>query len=349
MRKALDVLGAGQAPDSDIVLYGPRGNGKTALLLWARTEARSRGIDVMRLSGAVVPSLESLAHRISARPSWPHWLGGFSLPWLGSVTLRNRPRRQVRAILAGRAGKRPTLLAVDEAHRLDTEVGAVLLNEVQELQGDDLPVMLILAGTPELPSHLRTMGSSFWDRGVELPIGRLRPQSAAEAIRVPLEEHGRAIDDPSLASVVHESQGYPFFLQVWGDWLWEGCQAPSGAVSLADVDRARPHVDRRRRLYYRHRYQELVQADLLPAAVGLAAVFARSDRASPEDVYPAIQTSLERAGLASHYEAVIDAARRLRDLGYVWQPGDDEADYFEPGIPSLMRHVERKPDLKIRR
>ncbi len=225
----------------------------------------------------------------------------------------------------------------------------MLLNEIQELQGDDLPVMLILAGTPELPSHLSTMGSSFWDRGLELPIGRLSPKSAAEAIRVPLEEHGRSIDDRSLALVVRESQGYPFFLQVWGDLLWEACKAPAERVSLADVDRARPHVEKRRRLYYRHRYQELIKADLLPAAVGVAAAFSGSDRANPEEVYRAIQSSLERAGLVSDYGAVIDAARRLRDLGYIWQATGDEADYFEPGIPSLMRYVERKPDLGIRR
>lgn len=72
----LEDLAQRAAPPSDIVLYGPRGNGKTALLLWARKQAKSLGIDVVRFSGKVVPTAESLARRISSEPQQLRWLGG---------------------------------------------------------------------------------------------------------------------------------------------------------------------------------------------------------------------------------------------------------------------------------
>lgn len=56
------------------------------------------------------------------------------------------------------ARRRPTLLAIDEAHQLGTGAGEVLLDKVPDLRGDGLPVVLILAGTPELPCHHATMG-----------------------------------------------------------------------------------------------------------------------------------------------------------------------------------------------
>ena len=338
IRRFLEVLARRGAPASDIAVYGPRGNGKTALLLWTRREAQALGIDVLRFSGAVVPTAQSLAGRTSAMPRWLRWLAGFSLPGMGNVTLKDT-QRQVSAVLSRRGRKRPTLLAIDEAHRLGTEPGAVLLNEVQDLRGDELPVMLILAGTPDLPRHLRTMGASFWDRSLELPIGRLAPESAAEAVRVPLEEHGRSIEETALQQVVAESHGYPFFLQVWGDLLWEGCEDPSRPMSASDVSRVRPLVEQRRGLYYRHRYEELKKADLVDVARDVAAAFAGLERQVAAEVEAAITASLRKLGRISDRSAVTDACDRLLDLGFLWSVIDQNAIRYEPGIPSLMEFV----------
>lgn len=232
---------------------------------------------------------------------------------------------------------------------LGVEAGSVPLNAVQHLQGDGLPVTLILAGTPELPRHLGTMGPSFWDRCEQLPIGRLQQASAADAVRVPLAEHGRAISDEALEELVRDSFGYPYFLQLWGHTLWTGSPDPAQPLSRTDVEQARPAVDRRRRVYHDRRHQELVEADLVQVAVGVAALFDASERVPAHQAYPAIQSSLERQGLASNYGAVMEAARRLRDLGYIWQASGQQVDYIEPGIPNLVLHVVSKPDLGIRR
>ena len=341
IRQFLDVVADRDAPDSDIVLYGPRGNGKTALLLWSQLDAKARGIDVLRFSGPVVPSLESLVRRTSATPRWLRWLDGSSLPRVGGVKLNGPESRQLRAVLARRARKRPTLVEVDEAHMLGTAVGRVLLNEVQELQGEGLPLLLMLAGTPDLPRHLGTMGASFSVRNKRLRIGRLEPEPAADAIRLPLAEHGRSIRDDALEQVVAECHGYPFFLQIWGKLLWELCSNPPVPASRADVDRARRRFVWERDDFYYQLLEELKEAALVSVAARVAAEFARSERVLEERITLAISSSLEAKGDASDQAAVEEAGRRLRHLGYIWPVMHRGSTCYEPGIPSLMRFVAR--------
>ncbi len=348
IREFLDVLTKRDSPASDIVLYGPRGNGKTVLLEWSQREATTLNLTVADLQGGDIGSEEDLADALSVNRRWLEPLRGFTLGPI-SIRLGTVHPGRVSSVLARSVRTGPFLILVDEAHMLGVGPGRSLLAAVQALQRKDLPILLILAGTPDLPRHLGRMEVSFWDRGEQLPIGRLDPGSAADAIRVPLEEHGRSIEDGALRQVVKDSHGYAFFLQVWGDLLWASCKDPSVAISVVDVDSVRPAVERKRHLYYARRYQELVRADLLPAAVGAAGAFSGSDRARPEQVYPAIQSALKEAGLASDYGAVIEATGHLHDLGYLWQAGAETGDYFEPGIPSLMGYVERRPDLGIRR
>ena len=313
----LGILAEHEAPGSDMILYGPRGNGKTALLLWARREAEALGIDVLRFSGATVPSLESLVSQTSAMPSLLRWLRGFTVPWVGGLQFKADAKRQVRAILARWARKRPTFLAVDEAHRLGTEAGAVLLNAVQDVRGGELPMMLVLAGTPDLPRHLSRIGASFWGSSEQLPLGRLDPASAGEAVRVPSQKHGRSIDDGALAQVVRESQGYPFFLQVWGNLLWQAAD-PQRPVSAADVDRARTAFVAKRALYYADRHRELKDAGLIEVAREVAALFDSEERHTPSEVEEAVAASLRQSGRAADWRAVKAACDRMRDLGYIW-------------------------------
>ena len=95
-----------------------------------------------------------------------------------------------------------------------------VLHVVQRLRRKQLPVILVLAGTPDLPRHLNSLDESFWDRSRILPLGLLKPEAAADAIRIPMETEGRSISPEALGQVAAESHGYPFFLQLWGGLLW---------------------------------------------------------------------------------------------------------------------------------
>lgn len=336
----LDALENDATPRGGIILYGPRGNGKTALLLWSRREAEARGINAVRFSGAQAPSLEALASLISEAPRWLRHLRGISLPW-GGVTMKEPSQHHVESILARRARKRPTLLAVDEAHRLGVEAGAVLMNVVQQLQGDGLPLMLLLAGTPDLPRHLSSMGASFWLRNERMPIGALEPGPAADALRIPLEKHGRSIEDSTLQQVVAASHGYPFFVQVWGHLLWKVCEDPSQSIAHDDMDRARPRFEQTRERLYDELLTELEAVGLVSVAAGVAEEFADSERVFVERVELAIRSVLERRGESCDREAVRDSVRVLQDLGYIWRVVEHGTVWYEPGVPSFMQFVTR--------
>ncbi len=338
IQKSLKILAKRRSLAGDIILYGPRGNGKTALIEWARREAEALKIPAADLQGGSLRSEEQLAAALSVERRWLEALRGFSLGPVG-VRLRNLPPGPVASALARAVRKGPQLILIDEAHMLGTEPGQCLLNAVQSFQRRGLPVLLILAGTPDLPHHLGTMGASFWDRSEQLPIGRLDPPAAAAAIRVPFEEHGRSIEDEALQQVVEESHGYPFFLQVWGAALWEGCTNLAVPISLADIDRTRPLFERRRDLYYDRRLDELDRAELVSVAARVAAEFSDAERVLRKQVKAAIQSALEREGETPAPAAVWEADRVLRDRGYIWPVVHEGTPCYEPGIPSLMRYV----------
>ena len=339
IRDSLEVLAQRAAPASDVILYGPRGNGKTVLMEWARREAEALKIPVAKLAGGTIGSDEQLAAALSVERRWLEALRGFTLGPLG-VGLASLQAGPVSSALAGRTRKRPFLILLDEAHMLGVQPGRSLLSTVQDLRSMGLPVLLILAGTPDLPRHLSTMGASFWDRSEHLPLGRLEPTAAADAVRVPLEEHGRSIEDEALQQVVLESHSYPFFLQLWGAALWRVCTDNAVPISLADIDRAKPLFRRRRELYYDRRFEELDDAGLVSVAARVAPEFSDAERVLRERVKIAIRSALrEGKGAASDPQAVRDAERVLRHRGYIWPVVRKSIGYFEPGIPSLMPYV----------
>ncbi len=340
IRDSLRTVAKPDAPASDIILYGPRGNGKTALLEWSRREAVQLEIQVAYLQGGQIRSREQLAAALAVKRRWLEALRGLTVG-ASSIQSGSLPPGQVPSALARRVRRGPFLALVDEAHMLGVEAGRSLLSIIQTFQSMDLPVLLILAGTPDLPRHLRTMGVSFWVRNQRLPIGRLERGAAAAAVRVPFEERGRSIEDDALQEIVRESHRYPFFLQLWGDLLWRGSKDPSAPAARADMDAVRPLFEHRREGLDDELLEELRAAQLVSVAARVAAEFAASRQVLRERVTMAIQSSLLDKRAKSDREAALAAEQVLRHQGYIWPVVKQGIGYYEPGIPSLMQHVTR--------
>ena len=114
-----------------------------------------------------------------------------------------------------RAGRAPLVLLLDEAHTLDPDTGRALLNASQRV-GRTLPFLLVLAGTPNVRSHLNRMGVSFWNRAELVRVGRLSREAAADALRHPFEDAEISVAPDALEAMVSESQCSPFFVQLLG-------------------------------------------------------------------------------------------------------------------------------------
>ena len=341
-RALLDDLRRGVAPPSEVVLHGPRGNGKTALLVWLQQEAEAQaGLDVVRLAPADVPTAPRLLQAI--RPWWMQFPlpRRFSVPGFGLERGEERPARLADAIRR-RVRRKPLVLLLDEAHTLDPAVGRTLLNAAQEV-GAALPFLLVLAGTPDLPAHLGAMNASFWSRAERLRIGRLDAAATAAAIETPLADAGIAVAAAALADVVGESHGYPYFVQLWGRAAWRqvggASAAPRPCVTRADVDAVRPAFEEVKHAYYLDRYEELRREGLLPVARAVAEAFATRPLLTDAQMDAAIRQGLDAAAGPGGPAA---AEQTLRRLGYVWRSGAEPA--WEPGIPSLMDYMrERVP------
>lgn len=334
----LEDLAAGLPPPREIVLHGPRGNGKTALLRWLRDRTDSFStVDAVHLTPSMCPTAAHLAERLLAESRWTRRspsdspVGGVARKKLGE----ERPPA-VDEVLRTRASRRPVVLMLDEAHTLAPEVGQSLLNASQVV-GRDLPLLLVLAGTPGVKAHLQTMSASFWSRSRSLAIGRLPDAAAADAIRRPLSNDSIAISDEALARILAESHGYPYFLQLWGEGVWRRAAAtsPEGRrVTGPVVEAARDEFEAEKGIYYRERYDELKKADRLPAARAVADAFERRALLGDADLEAALWRGL---GEETPRDEMREVEELLYDLGYIWRPGPRPR--WEPGIPSLMEYI----------
>ena len=187
-----------------------------------------------------------------------------------------------------------------------------------------------------LPDRLSAMDASFWSRlgkGL-LPVGRLDDAAAREALVRPLADHHVVFDVDALDAVVEHSQRYPYFIQLWGDELWER-RAGAARITTELAAAAGPAVVASVSDYYQTRYRELRAEGLLDAAVAVAPLF--QDRADATAAEPELEAALAGAGDEADRFA---ALAKLNRMGFVWRPpGRTPPAAWSAGIPSLMTYV----------
>ena len=326
------------ATPAGLVIYGPRGNGKTVLLKWAARLARNHGIKTVKLSARSGETEEALTRKLAADSWWTRVFRAVS--WRGAnLSLESLRPSTVDEGLGRLVRGKPTVVLIDEAHALDRTIGENIFKSTQELNDSKSVLLLVLAGTPDLPNKLHEMQSTFWERSETLPLMRLDRDATSDAIRVPLEAAGRRITDNALERLVDETHGYPYFIQLWGRTIWYEASRTAETLGIDDVDRARPQFERARNRFYSFRFEELQKAGLVSFAAALADSYRDSEKLAAAEINRALRRVLEESGTPLT-ESAVDAVRtRLRDLGYIWSSGEEEAQSYVSGIPSLMSYV----------
>ena len=343
LSRCLADLVGGAAPPHNVVLVGPRGNGKTVLLNWFKAACiDANAVEVLALTPRDIPALQALMDALLPRRGLakllPRKVGIASVGSAEWAPAGNQ-RRNLAEELAARCRRKPLVLLLDEAHTLDLEVGSALLNASQQVRAT-APFLLVLAGTPGLPTHFNAMDASFWGRLGEglLGVGRLTDAAARAALVKPLARHGVAIDAEALDAVIEHSQRYPYFIQLWGDALWQAHLANAKVrLTTATTAALQGAIACHAANYCAGRYQELAADGLLTAATAVAPLFQASLGGTASN--QAIDSALVAAGVKDAADRFA-ACEGLNRLSYIWCPPNQLPPVlWSVGIPSLTTYV----------
>ena len=349
LREILAEMSAGRSPAANILMYGPRGMGKTVLLNWLENEAKKDSTkgNSIRTSWVTPNKLTSPADM------WSYLL---SQDWkkrlMPSRLLPSRVIAKVALLsaiweskaatspvlvntLVKECKKHPLVFLMDEAHTMDAGLCRDLLNLSQEIR-KEAPFLLILAGTPGLRHFLTTVNASFVERSHKMGIGRLDAQATADAIVKPLNEHGIKIDDNTLAQIVEDSQHYPYFIQLWGEALWDLAKEKElQKLTSQEITEAETKVENHRLNFYGERRNTLDELGLLPAAIAIATLFQDTETTTRDRLKEIIADS---SPVDSHTtQSVNEHLQTLIRHEFIWNPPG--TDLYEAGIPSLMTYV----------
>lgn len=233
------------------------------------------------------------------------------------------------------------LVLVDEAQNIVVDALGELFYAIQEVQGivvesrdpqsgalrrDSLPLGVVVAGLPGMVELLRRAGSTFGERSRIVRLGALSPADLREGVRALVREGGADIDADALDRLAEASGGYPYFLHVYGQQVYNA--GTGDVITIDDVEAglvaAQPMVDD----FYDQRLRELGnrQREYLHAAAELPAA-----RRTSADIAEALGTTSSMLG--STQQALVERHGLLRPTG------DGRLAF---ALPGLDRHLARR-------
>lgn len=251
-----------------LVFHAPRGIGKTSLLRAGQRRAAESGfVTAWVACSRQQPVLAEIAHSVSraleradALPSGAagnRWRGQLDrltvevgLPGarvqaeVGRRTTAAAPYAAIgvlesllhdAAVAVRDRGGAGLLLMLDELHTASADDMAVLLNALQNLDGEraENPFAAVAAGLPVTPEAL-TRAATFGERSTFVSLEVLSDDDARAALIGPAESEGVAWSADALAAIVAESHGYPYLLQLLGSTTWEAADPAAGSELTAD-------------------------------------------------------------------------------------------------------------------
>ncbi len=340
-------LVAKKRPVGGVVLYGPRGTGKTVLMTETEAQATKRGIEIHALNptnwgnsvdtlikqlAPGVIDLSGVKGELTVKLVFAKLKIAYDPSFVSAV---------VEEILRRMAKPKSVALFVDEAHRLPPDIADCLLNATQECVRKGVPLLLVLAGTPRIEENLSLAHASFWERSHLLRIGRLESEDDTRAaLSLPAEREGLPFAPDALERLVSESQGYPYFIQLVGMWAWRVAIARDpGAdrILLEDAEAGVRKANTVRNAFYWRRLQEVDRREVLSEARAVSAAFAAI---GGDGVLSAAKLEAALKPALTGDRTVLAALRELLAVGLIWQTDDHE--FWEPGIPSLCTYIAKR-------
>ncbi|MGB3185316.1 MAG: ATP-binding protein [Ornithinimicrobium sp.] len=142
--------------------------------------------------------------------------------------------------LAGDQGKGVAIF-IDEMQDLGPEDVSALCAACHELSQSTLPLIIVGAGLPHVPSVL-SASKSYSERLFRYSrIDRLDVAQAERALRTPAHDEGADFTDDALSAMYVATGGYPYFIQAYGKAVWD--HAPTSPITPEDVRAGAPEAE----------------------------------------------------------------------------------------------------------
>jgi len=349
-----------------VLMIGLRGVGKTVLLDRMRDNAEGAGIHTLRmeapegrsLPALLAPQLRQALLRLS-RLEQARELGKRALRALAGFAKGLKVKYQdievgidfdpepgladngdlehdLQVLLeaAGQAAKAAgtaLVLFIDELQYVEEEQLASLVTALHRCSQQQVPVMLVGAGLPQLPGQMGR-AKSYAERLFDFPfVGPLEPAHARAAIAVPAAALGVAYEEAALDRIVAATEGYPYFLQEWGKHAWD--TADDSPITLGDVElasvTATAALDES---FFRVRFDRLTPSEK------------RYLRAMAE-LGPGPHRSGDIAALLDRRVTTLGPTRaQLIAKGMVWSPSHGDTAFTVPMFDAFMKRIMSRED-----
>lgn len=344
-----------------VLMIGLRGVGKTVLLDRMRENAESVGLHTIRieapegrsLPAILAPQLRQALLRLS-RSENARELGRRALRALAGFAKALKVKFQdievgidyepepgladngdlehdLQALLeaAGRAAQADgtaLVMFIDELQYVEEEQLASLITALHRCAQQQVPVMLVGAGLPQLPGRMGR-AKSYAERLFDFPVvGPLDNEAAREALEVPAAELGVAYEGDAAARILEATEGYPYFLQEWGKHAWDVADAsPITAHDVAEASiTATAALDES---FFRVRFDRLTPSEK------------RYLRAMAE-LGPGPHRSGDIAALLGRKVTALGPTRnQLIAKGMIWSPSHGDTAFTVPMFDQFMRRI----------
>jgi Cdc6-like AAA superfamily ATPase len=255
-----------QQLEKSIAIYGLRGVGKTVLLNEFKKIADSNGIisehievieaeDFKRLISRIV---RKLIIKISSSENLKE-KGKTALRALKSFTLTipDGPEFSIDVdtligvadsgnltqdlidlfISLGEAAKdhnKQVCIFIDEVQYLKNDDFSALLSAIHRLNQLELPVLLMVAGLPQI-AGLAGEAKSYAERLFHyIRIDSLSAQKAKDAVKIPVENLGVEISANAIDAILMHTGRYPFYLQAFAKVIWDEAENPISETHVSN-------------------------------------------------------------------------------------------------------------------
>lgn len=325
-----------------VLISGLRGAGKTSMLTMLQDAALAEGWIVIsddasaglmdRVMETTIPSLLD-----TLEPATRTRLGGLGI-WQINAQLQYVDRhRQAKPLLrrdlialSEHIGPKGILITIDEVSSGKTrlrELSRFALEVSHALQAG-ANVMIVFAGIKiDLDALLEQEHTTFLRRSRQLDFRRLTPTETRRVLEESIRIGGRQIEESALKQLIAVSQGYPYLVQLVGDYAWRNSpRAETIDQGDAEIAHDKAIIAVQQRVISRV-YQDLSEKDR-EFVQAMATDHGRSK----------ISDLVKRMDVSAQYVQVYK--RRLIDTGYVKSDGHGYVAFSLPYLGEYVRSMD---------